>query len=637
MKKFIALVLALALLVPLAPKGYSKEPVWQQSQSVSFSGGKRTVSAIFIDMNDETIRMEAVLAKNQVGQVDDLKNIAEQVKSPDRQVIGAINGTFFNAYTDLQPAGTVQTKGQFVHVGQTGSVIGFRADNSAVIENLYTYIDGSINGSHEYPNSWSAWGFNHKYDAANAIAVFTPAYGKTTGKHNRTSIVIDKGVVIKKCSGEAPIPPSGYTIVTGDASVAKRFVLGDKVNYSLKYFKSVGGVKGPAVNWDNMRTTIGAGPTLLKGGKILANGKSEGFSEDKINKNRAQRSFAGITRNNILIIGTVPNVNVKELAEIAKAIGVVNGINLDGGASSSLYFKGKYITTPGRKLSNALVITKLNSQPIRVQLNKKDMFFDFDPYLTNTNMVMVPLIQCFKYLDSVVISNNANGSITLQRYGKTYKFSNSSDSVSVNGREEKLPYPVETRNGQSYIPLQYIADSLGGSLTWDKAHKIAYISADTVWIDDVFLRANAALDSKNTAAAEEMYKKVLELDPEHLGALLKLASLYSGQNDYAQAIDYYTRYLDIKPNDLDNMYKLGWVYYRYGDMTRSAETFKLMTEKQPDNAVYWIALGSVYMTYSLKQYDAARICYKKALTLKPTKEQRQLIEKQLQYIDNMTG
>lgn len=32
-------------------------------------------------------------------------------------------------------------------------------------------------------------------------------------------------------------------------------------------------------------------------------------------------------------------------------------MNLDGGASSGLYYNGKYLTAPGRKISNALIVT----------------------------------------------------------------------------------------------------------------------------------------------------------------------------------------------------------------------------------------------------------------------------------------
>ena len=163
MKKLSILMILSMILFLLSINGYCKESVYQKNSSISFSGGKRTVNAIYIDLNDKTIRMESVLAKDQIGKVDDLKNIAESANSSQSKVLGAINGSFFNSYSDFQPSSTIQTQGEFVHLAQTGSIIGFKGDNSVIVENLYTSILGSINGSYEYPNNWSAWGFNHKY------------------------------------------------------------------------------------------------------------------------------------------------------------------------------------------------------------------------------------------------------------------------------------------------------------------------------------------------------------------------------------------------------------------------------------------------------------------------------------------
>jgi exopolysaccharide biosynthesis protein len=39
-----------------------------------------------------------------------------------------------------------------------------------------------------------------------------------------------------------------------------------------------------------------------------------------------------------------------------KQAGAYQAMNLDGGASSGLYYNGKYLTTPGRQISNAIVV-----------------------------------------------------------------------------------------------------------------------------------------------------------------------------------------------------------------------------------------------------------------------------------------
>ena len=39
-----------------------------------------------------------------------------------------------------------------------------------------------------------------------------------------------------------------------------------------------------------------------------------------------------------------------------KALGCRDAMNLDGGASSGLFFRGAYLTRPGRDISNGLLV-----------------------------------------------------------------------------------------------------------------------------------------------------------------------------------------------------------------------------------------------------------------------------------------
>ena len=45
-----------------------------------------------------------------------------------------------------------------------------------------------------------------------------------------------------------------------------------------------------------------------------------------------------------------------QMADVMKALGAWNAMNLDGGASSGLWARGRYLTTPGRPISNALLV-----------------------------------------------------------------------------------------------------------------------------------------------------------------------------------------------------------------------------------------------------------------------------------------
>ncbi|WP_340026753.1 phosphodiester glycosidase family protein [Paenibacillus sp. FSL K6-1096] len=99
-----------------------------------------------------------------------------------------------------------------------------------------------------------------------------------------------------------------------------------------------------------------AGPRLLVNGKVALNVAAEGFRDPKILTGGGARSALGITRDHKLILLTTGGATIPQLAEIMKQAGAYQAMNLDGGASSGLYYNGKYLTTPGRLISNALVV-----------------------------------------------------------------------------------------------------------------------------------------------------------------------------------------------------------------------------------------------------------------------------------------
>ncbi|MNH46993.1 hypothetical protein D3C79_1100270 [compost metagenome] len=55
------------------------------------------------------------------------------------------------------------------------------------------------------------------------------------------------------------------------------------------------------------------------------------------------------------MLATIGSATMQQWADIMVNLGAVQGMNLDGGASSGLYANGKSITQPGRLLSNALL------------------------------------------------------------------------------------------------------------------------------------------------------------------------------------------------------------------------------------------------------------------------------------------
>ncbi|WP_270168938.1 phosphodiester glycosidase family protein [Paenibacillus sp. SYP-B4298] len=93
------------------------------------------------------------------------------------------------------------------------------------------------------------------------------------------------------------------------------------------------------------------GPRLVVNGKVQLNVEAEGFRDPKILTGGGARSALGITSNHELLLVTSGGATIPQMAEIMKQAGAYQAMNLDGGASSGLYYNGSYLTKPGRELS----------------------------------------------------------------------------------------------------------------------------------------------------------------------------------------------------------------------------------------------------------------------------------------------
>lgn len=636
MKKLFFCFFACFLFLSLANVVQAKESVYYESKAVKFKGGTRNVNAVYVDLNDKSIQMESVVAKNTIGATDDLKNIANQASDSNTEVVAAINGTFFNSYTDMKPWGTIESEGSYYRLGSSGSVIGFTPDNKPMIETLRFSIKGSINESWDYPSNWYAWDLNAMSSDPKSIVILNSAYGKTTGKHSKTSIVVDNRKVISIKKGEAVIPANGYVIVTQDTNIIGRFNIGYAVDYKYETTKLDSNAKASAIDWSNVRTTVGAGPTLLKAGVIQANGKKEGFTEDKINKNRSQRSFAGYTKKNTLILATVPNVTVAELAEIAKNMGCQDALNLDGGASSGLYYRGKTVSSPGRKLSNALVVTRVKNKPPRLVMNGISFISKNEPYTDGkTGELMVPVTDlCSKIYAHYTTSKTG---VKINKYTTEIDMTFDSCEYTINGQTRQSKSPPVLKNGIAYIPLRIIADLYEGSITYNAAAKTFTAKISIVNINELMQQAKDAKAKKQYEKAIGLHLKILALDPENKMSHYLLGYLYSTVKNNEQSIYHFKEFLKFEPENAEVLSNVGWRYYAMNDMPNAIVFFKKSLDVNEENTGIWIVLAQCYQNRSVQQFENAVECYNEAKKHKPSSAQLEAINKGVQYCQQMLG
>ncbi len=113
---------------------------------------------------------------------------------------------------------------------------------------------------------------------------------------------------------------------------------------------------GRTQNWRGYSTVLGCGPALLLDGVIDIDPEGERFQSRKVTM-RTPRSGVGITLGDrIILLQTRSSVDLDELAEIFKALGCHEAMNLDAGASLAFHADGKTYQRPSRKLTNILVL-----------------------------------------------------------------------------------------------------------------------------------------------------------------------------------------------------------------------------------------------------------------------------------------
>ncbi|WP_054955294.1 phosphodiester glycosidase family protein [Paenibacillus dakarensis] len=173
----------------------------------------------------------------------------------------------------------------------------------------------------------------------NAVAAingtFFAAY--TTGSYKGPfGYIVGKGKLLKDSPGDR------RTVFTFDSNNLAQLVRGLDFKPHFQQGKSTGAVQ--------------AGPRLVVNGKVSLDLKNEGFKDPKILTGGGARSALGITKDHKLILLTTGGATIPQLAEIMKQAGSYQAMNLDGGASSGLYYNGSYLTTPGRQISNAIIV-----------------------------------------------------------------------------------------------------------------------------------------------------------------------------------------------------------------------------------------------------------------------------------------
>ena len=433
----------------------------------------RLVRVIEVDLTHPELILDVAISHNRLGGAESLLEMVRR-----EEAVAAVNANFFHAYSDLDPVGTLAKQGE-IYLLEGGQVsAGITIDNRIIFTEQPTLVRGKVeNGA--VLGTWNAWYINSLHVNQYGLALYTPRRGeKIHIEVPGRAVIVDQNVVqhFVDTPATVEIPPQGMVIFCGAKAVEdytgyldRRFVPGRTVTFSYELRDESGEDAG---FWELTEHVITAGPRLLRHGAVDLKGLLD--YEKKISTQRAQRSALGVTGNEKMLMVTVSSVTVRELAEMMKLLGAEEAINLDGGASSALFYRGEVKTAPGRNLSTLLVVKNRPAPNVQVEIDGLALTLDVPPILKD-GRVMVPMRAIFEALGAEISWDGENLRVSGSKGYTSVALTIGETTAQLNGNAVELDVPAEIADGRTLVPTRFVAESLGSRVHWDPARRLVQI------------------------------------------------------------------------------------------------------------------------------------------------------------------
>jgi hypothetical protein len=167
--------------------------------------------------------------------------------------------------------------------------------------------------------------------------------------------------------GRTPIPPNGFVLSYGGDTppdALRLLTRGTRVRLDVAYAP----VEGEPKSWQLAQDIVGGAGLLIRDGRDVEDWSIEQFNPG-FAENRHPRTMIGTAADGTIWLVTVdgrqPELSVGlsliELRALARRLGLVNALNLDGGGSTTMWVQGAVMNKPSdvtgpRKVSDALLV-----------------------------------------------------------------------------------------------------------------------------------------------------------------------------------------------------------------------------------------------------------------------------------------
>jgi exopolysaccharide biosynthesis protein len=210
----------------------------------------------------------------------------------------------------------------------------------------------------------------------NEVVAFTPDFGATTPSGSGLEVTVGAGGTVTAVASTrgTTVPAGGRTVQATGTDVAQLRALAH-VGQKLHVSADVLGENGRPLPTTKDTSVVNGGPLLVKGGQedvtarqdgMVHQGDSNSFYYGWVHK-RNPRTFAGTDAQGRTLLVTADGrstdslgLSLKEEADVAQSLGMVQAMNLDGGGSTTAVAGGSVVNTPSgtseRPVGDALLV-----------------------------------------------------------------------------------------------------------------------------------------------------------------------------------------------------------------------------------------------------------------------------------------
>src|SRR6266550_1303546 len=205
----------------------------------------------------------------------------------------------------------------------------------------------------------------------NELIIFTPEFHRTTlTDPTGLELIVRRERIVERrdLKGSSAIPGDGYVISVGGTArlwALEKLRVGTRVKLNLDWSPTE---TETADSWKQAANIIGAGPQLIKNGRIEITNAAERILPSFVSDGHPRTAIAKTKSEQILLLtvdgrqpGESIGMSLTMLADLLTEFGAVEAINLDGGGSTTMVIRNKLVNKPSdatgeRPVSDAILV-----------------------------------------------------------------------------------------------------------------------------------------------------------------------------------------------------------------------------------------------------------------------------------------